>query len=214
MKTIKHLQAGSAALMIFAMAPTFAAPILLSPMPALAQYNQFVPAGTEIEVRDDNANKILVTPRETTPVTLTVASNVLSPNGSVVIPAGSKVKGQLQPADGGSQFIASQIILPSGRSLSVDATSQVVTRTETVKKGAKPSTIAMGTVIGAGAATALSALFGGGASGITWWRSLAGAGAGALTSGLISRKSVELISINPDTDLTLTLQSRLVNPYN
>jgi hypothetical protein len=213
MRMIKCFQASSAALIIFGMTPTFASPSFSLPMSTLAQSNRVVPAGTIIPVRDLKAKKILLAPNETSKLTLVVSADVLSPSGRVAIPAGSKVSGQLQPTEGGSQFVASEIILLSGETLRMDATSQVVTRTESVKKGMKPTTIAAGTVIGAGAATALSAIFGGGASGVKWWRSLAGAGAGAVTSGFLFRQSVELISIDPNTDLDLTLQSRLVNPY-
>jgi hypothetical protein len=176
--------------------------------PALAQSTATVQAGTLIPTRYEG-KKILVTPTETAPVTLIVDQDIKAPLGAVLIPAGSQVKGQLQPAEGGSQFVASQIILPDGKQLTVDATSKVVTRKETIKKGPQASSILIGTAVGAGAATALSAIFGD----VSLWKVLVGAGGGALAGTFLGRKSVELVSVNPNEDLDLTLRSNLVITY-
>jgi hypothetical protein len=191
------------------MATAATAPIVM-PAPAFAQYQATVPSGTVIQVRYKDGDKIMVTPEETAPVDLIVAKDIKAPLGAILVPAGSTIKGQLQPAEGGSQYVASQIILPNGKQLPLDATSQVVTRKEEVRKGPRARSILVGTAVGAGAATALSTIFGGGLRGVKAWRVLAGAGAGAIGGTLLGRRKVELVSIQPSQDLALTLRSNLL----
>ncbi len=119
-----------------------------------------IPGGTVIPVKYDQAKKILVTKQETAPLTLTVGQNVITQDGMIVIPAGSQVTGQLQPATGGSQFVAQKLALTSGQQFDIDASSNVITKTETVKKGISTSTILKDTVLGAAAAAAVSAVTG------------------------------------------------------
>lgn len=218
MLSLRRWQSGTAVLLSLGIFSTVAAPLTLlaTPSPVLAQSQVTVatiPAGTIIPVRSEDAKKILVTPTETSPLTLIVRSDIRAPLGAILIPAGSQVKGQLQPTGNGQQFVATQIILPSSKVLTTDARSQVVTRTETIRKGVKPTSVAVGTVVGAGAATALSAIFGGGSRGIKAWRVLAGAGTGAVAGSLTGLRKTTLISIDPNTDLDLTLQSSLTITY-
>lgn len=169
-----------------------------------------IPAGTAIPLRYDQAQKILLSPNEPkpAPLTLTVSQNIVTSQGRVLIPAGSQVVGQLQTVEGGAQFVASEITFTNGLSLPVSASSNVVSTTETVRKGATTGKIIAGTVVGAGAAAAIA--------GVTGDRSikaeevLGGAAFGALASVFLGRDRVELIAINPNTDLNLTLGSDLV----
>ena len=68
-------------------------------------------SGTSIPVKYLDAKKIVVSPKETAPLTLTVATDIKNNQGTLTIPAGSQVVGQLQPVDGGSEFVASQLII-------------------------------------------------------------------------------------------------------
>jgi len=77
------------------------------------------------------------------PLTLTVAA-IVNRSGSVLIPAGSQVIGQLQPANGGSQFVANWLYTR------VDATSRVINQTQ-VRRGANTGS----RKVGAAAAAAL-----------------------------------------------------------
>lgn len=81
-----------------------------------------VPASTVIPVRFDEAERIVVTPDETAPVTLTVAQDIRSNSETTLIPAGSQIEGELQPTGGGTQFVARELIL-SNRRLPINATS-------------------------------------------------------------------------------------------
>ncbi len=166
-----------------------------------------VPEGFVIPVEYEE-EKILVTPEETVPVTLLVAANVRDSRRNTLIPYGSEILGQIQPSDeeSGSLFVAKEIVFPDGTSHSLDAVSNVVTRTETVKKGANTGDILKGAAIGAGAAALLSEIFGD----IETLEVLGGAGAGAVAGLLLGGNKAELVSIDPNNDLDLTLQSDLV----
>ncbi|MBN3894405.1 MAG: S-layer homology domain-containing protein [Nostoc sp.] len=167
-----------------------------------------IPQGTAIAVKYDKAEKILVTKDETAPLTLTVSQNVVTQDGTVVIPAGSQIIGQLKPATGGSQFVAQKLVLASGQEYQLNATSEVITKTETVKKGISTSAIIKDTVLGAGAATAISAVTGDHA--IATEEVLGGAGIGALVGLFLGKKSVDLIAIDPNTDLQMTINQNLL----
>ncbi len=167
-----------------------------------------IPQGTAIPVKYDKAEKILVTKDETAPLTLTVSQNVVTQDGSVVIPAGSQVIGQLKPATGGSQFVAEKLVLANGQEYQLNATSDVITKTETVKKGTSIGSIIKDTVLGAGAATAVSAVTGDRA--IATEEVLGGAGIGALVGLFFGKNSVDLIAIDPNTDLQMTINQNLL----
>lgn len=166
-----------------------------------------VPEGFVIPVEYEE-EKILVTPEETVPVTLLVAANVKDSQRNTLIPYGSQIFGQIEPSDdeSGSVFIAQEIEFPDGTYQSIDAVSQVVTHRETIKKGANAGDILQGAAIGAAAATVLSEIFGD----IGALEVLGGAGAGAIAGILLGGNEAELISIDPNNDLDLTLQSSLV----
>ncbi|MDZ8109681.1 MAG: S-layer homology domain-containing protein [Nostoc sp. DedQUE12a] len=167
-----------------------------------------IPQGTAIPVKYDKAEKILVTKDETAPLTLTVSQSVVTQEGSVVIPAGSQVIGQLKPATGGSQFVAEKLVLTTGQEYQLNASSEVITKTETVKKGTSVGSIVQNTVLGAGAAAAVSAVTGDRA--IATEEVLGGAGIGALIGLFFGRNSVDLIAIDPNTDLQMTINQNLL----
>jgi hypothetical protein len=89
-----------------------------------------IPAGASIPVRYERADRILLAQNEPNPVpvTLKVSQNIVDAQGAVLIPVNSAVVGQLQMAQGGAQFVASQIVLPNGTQLPVSANSEVITR--------------------------------------------------------------------------------------
>lgn len=166
-----------------------------------------VPEGFVIPVEYEE-EKILVTPEETVPITLLVAADIKDERRNVLIPYGSEIMGQIQPSDdqSGSLFVAEEIVFPDGTSQSLNAVSNVVTRTEKVKKGANGKDIIKGAAIGAAAATVLSEIFGK----IEALEVLGGAGAGAVAGILLGGNEVELVSIDPNNDLNLTLETDLV----
>lgn len=173
-----------------------------------------IPQGTEIPVKYDKAEKILVTKDETVPLTLKVAANIRNRRGDILIPYNSEIVGEIQPADEGSQFIAEKILIRDPRAnrrrtteQSIDASSDIITTTETVEKGTDVGSILKGAAIGGAAAAVLAAITGDKA--IATEEVLGGAGLGALAGWIFGGKKAELISIDPNSDLTLTLDSDL-----
>lgn len=161
-----------------------------------------LPAGTIIPTSYEK-DKIVVTPTETADLTLDVAEDIRSPRGVVIIPAGSQIKGQLQPASDGTQFVAEELILDNGDRYEIDAISEVIDRREVITKRSDPRWFE-GVAIGAVAASVLGEIFGE----IELWQVLGGAGLGALGSLLIrNRNQVEVIVIDPAVDLNLELQA-------
>ncbi|MEL6440898.1 MAG: hypothetical protein AAFQ80_16785 [Cyanobacteria bacterium J06621_8] len=165
-----------------------------------------VPSGFVIPVESEES-KILLTPNETVPFTLLVAANVRDSRRNTLIPYGSEIIGQIEPSDdeSGSLFIAEELVFPDGTSQSIDAVSDVITRRETIKKGANAGDILKGAAIGGAAATVLAEIFGD----INALEVIGGAGAGAVAGLLLGGKEVELVSIDPNRDLDLTLLTNL-----
>jgi hypothetical protein len=128
----------------------------------------------------------------------------MTSDGTVLIPEGSVIEGELRPAGDGTQFVAENLVIDEQDiKMPIDATSGVITRRETITKRSDPK-ILQGAAIGGAAAAILSEIFGR----IDLWEVLGGAGLGALASVLIRNKQeVEVIIVNPQEDLNLTLQS-------
>lgn len=165
-----------------------------------------LPSGTLIPVSYDKAEKIVVTPDETSPVTLEIPANILNSSGRLMIPAGSQLEGNLQPVNGGTQFVANTLILPDGTRKAINAASNVVTETETITKQDDPN-ILRGAAVGAAAAAILSEIFGS----IDVLEVLAGAGVGTLAEIFLLRnkREVEVVVVHPD-QLEVRLQSEYV----
>ncbi|MEN9517914.1 MAG: hypothetical protein RLZZ381_502 [Cyanobacteriota bacterium] len=168
--------------------------------------NNTIPEGFVIPIEYEE-EKILVTPEETVPITLLVAADIKDSRRNILIPYGSEIMGEIRPSDdeSGSFFMADKIVLPDGTTKSIDAVSEVVTRRETVKENAKAGDILQGAAIGGTAAAILSEIFGD----IGALEVLGGTGVGAIAGVLLGKNEVELVSIDPNNDLDLTLMSSL-----
>lgn len=166
-----------------------------------------IPAGTRLPIRYDGAEKVVVSPTETSPLTLLLARNIRSSSGETLVRSGSKIRGELRPVDGGSQFYAQDITLTDGTVLQIDATSEVVTKTQEIVPGTNTDAVLKGAAIGAGAATIISGVTG--KKRITLGKILIGGGAGALGGLIFGKKRADVVVVNPNTDLTLTLNSPL-----
>lgn len=166
-----------------------------------------ISTGTPIAVRYDAAERIIVMPDETAPISLTVAQDVRSNSGTVLIRSGSVIAGELRPDGDGTRFFA-QTLTPAGssRSIPIDAASSLITERETITRQSNPDFL-KGAAIGAAAGAVLGEIFGS----IDLGEVLLGAGVGTLASVLLrGREEVEVVVVNPATDLTLTLQSNFV----
>ena len=163
-----------------------------------------IPAGSQIPLEYEK-EKILVTKEETIPVTLTVAANIRDRDRNTLIPYGTEVEGQIEPDRNGSRFVAQELIFEDGTRLSINGVSDTVTRTETVKRGTDTEDILAGAAIGGAAAAVLGDIFGD----INIEEVLGGAALGALGGWILGRDRVELISIDPNRDLDIILESDL-----
>jgi hypothetical protein len=167
-----------------------------------------LPAGTTLALAYDQGDKIVVLPGETAPLTLTVTQAVTDGTGRVLVPMGSQVVGELRPSGNGSQFVAQQLVLASGQSLAINATSQTVTTTENIRRGATFGETLAGAVLGSGAAAAIARTTGDQSVGAL--EVLAGVATGATVARILGRDRVDVIVINPSQDLTLTVNETLM----
>jgi hypothetical protein len=166
-----------------------------------------IPSGATIPV-EYAKGKILLGPNDTSPITLTVASDITGSNGQVLIPEGSKVSGELRSTASGVQFVAQELSIINGSRVPLAATSQMITRKETVTKGVNVGNLVKNTALGAAAAAAIAGVTGDRA--IATEEVLGGAGIGTLLGVFLGRDKVDLYAVNPDTDLDLQLDSELV----
>lgn len=190
--------------------------LLASPVLAQSTYDSnsnnyrfvtVIPTGTVIPLTFEQNDKIVVTPEETMPVTLQVAANVRTRSGQIVIPRGTQVEGKIEPAGEGSRFVAQTLVFTDNRRLNIDASSQIVTRTEDVQQGAGTGEILKGAAIGGAAAAVIAAITGDRA--IATEEILGGAGLGALGGLLLGKRSAKVVVIRPAEDLDITLNSQL-----
>ena len=216
MTGFRSFKSGTAAFLALGITTAAAAPILVSrPATAQAIFGQrsrgvSIPEGVTLPVTFDK-EKVVVTPDETSDLTLTVATNIIDSNRNILIPRGSELVGQLEPAtfrgEKGSQFVARELVFPDGRKQNIDATSAVVTNKEKIKKGASTGKILTDAAYGTAAASVISLITGN--NKIETLEPIAGAAAGAIAGILLRRKTVEVVVINPQNDLDVTLRSNL-----
>jgi hypothetical protein len=172
-----------------------------------------IPTGTTIPMTFNESETIQISPNESRNLTLYTASNVRQSNGSILIPAGSEVLGELRPSRNGVQFFAQQITLKNGQRLNFNATSRELVGFQAVNEGASTADIVTGTLAGAGAATLIAGVTGD--RRINVLEVLGGAAFGALAgwglpqAGIIGGGTKEVMTINPSQDLALTVQSPL-----
>ncbi|MGY6529181.1 MAG: S-layer homology domain-containing protein [Cyanobacterium sp.] len=167
-------------------------------------------AGTQIPVTYE-AEKILLTQNETVPITLVVRENMVNSSGAVIIPRDSMVMGELRPSGNGTQFFARTIELPNGRMYNVDASSQVITETESVSRGTNVGNLVTNAALGTAAAAAIAGVTGDRT--ITTGELLIGTGAGVLATLIpqfLGRNRVDLLVIRPETNLNITFNSDFV----
>lgn len=188
-------------------AQTISSQYVVDPTPAPVAFT--IPSGSSIPVKYEK-ERILVTQDESVPLTLTVDANLTTPDGRVLIPAGSEVKGELVSNENGAQFIADTLII-DGESMSISGSSGLITTTETVRKGTSVGNLVRNAALGTAAAAAVSAVTGDKA--IATEELLIGTGGGLLVSLIerfTGRNSVDLFVVEPETDLDVRLGSDLV----
>jgi hypothetical protein len=176
----------------------------------VSQSSVQIPIGTTIPTRYDKADKILLSMEEPNPVpvSLTINRNVNSAAGKLLIPADSEVVGELRvEKDKGARFFAKKLVTPDGTEIPMNATSQLMTQTQEVRRGANVLELLAGAALGAGAAAGVAAVTGDRA--VATEEVLGGGAVGTLLATFLGRNRVTLITIDPNTDLDLALDSPL-----
>ncbi len=167
-----------------------------------------IPAGTIIPVSYQQ-EKIVMMPEETVPVAFDLRTNITAQDGQMLIPANSKVIGELRPNGTGTQFVARELMYPDGKRVPFSATSQVIDERVTINRdNNRTREILRNAAIGSGAAAVIAGVTGD--RRIEVEEVLAGTGAGLLASlvqRFVGRDSVEAIVVRPETNLNLTLNS-------
>ncbi|XFA73982.1 S-layer homology domain-containing protein [Thermosynechococcaceae cyanobacterium Okahandja] len=209
-----------------------------------------IAAGQQIPTRFPDAERIIVTPNETVAIRLVAAADVRDSQGRVVIPSGSEIYGQIQPAQGGSQFVANTVVI-NNQQRPIAATSKVVKRIRDTRdpnignvfrnaavgaavaagisglagnrtitplkvltgattgaaietnQGRPAASIVRDSLIGAALATGASAVIGD--RKITPEKVITGAATGATIGGVIDPAVRQVVVIDANTDLSLTL---------
>ncbi|MEA5570480.1 conjugal transfer protein TrbI [Calothrix sp. UHCC 0171] len=235
MKRLNSWKSGTAAMMAIAITTGTVAPVFIL-SPANAQYRIGQPRNDGYNSRDItisrgariptkyDKDKIYLVPGETMKATLVVSQNLVDRNGgNVLIPRDSKIKGEFVPvrrrdswnsnnsSDSndiqGAQFIAREIELPNGETKRIDASSDVVTRTEKVKKGPQTGEILRDAGYGAAAGAVIGLLTGDKKIGVG--ELLIGGAAGSIYRVIKGGKEADLIAVDTQRDLTLRLDSPL-----
>ncbi|MDZ8185360.1 MAG: conjugal transfer protein TrbI [Nostoc sp. ChiSLP02] len=223
MTHLHQLKSGTAALMAMAVTASVISPMIPF-APANAQYNSgqygsvTIPSGVNLPVKYEKET-ITIAPGESKSITLRIANDIIDRNRNVLIPAGTKVIGRLEPVDldgysteddnkgKGVRFVAQELEFSNGRRLSINATSRTYTTTQKVKQG--PSTGQVLTDAGIGAGAGLLGSLVTGNSKIDDLKPVIGAAAGAGASVLLRKKETNAFVIRPAQDLRLTLNSNL-----
>ncbi len=199
-------------------------PSLLTLAPVHAQYNLnqrrsiTIPINVTLPVSYEK-EKIVLSPGENLKLTLTIPSDIVDRSNYILIPANTKVVGQLQsvelqntnPSDKnkkGVRFVAEKLILPSNQEVPINAASKTITTTESIRKGASTSQILTGAAVGGGAASLLALVTGN--RKIEILEPIAGAAVGALGSAVFQKQKVDVFVLRPKDDLPITLNAPLV----
>ncbi|MEH2251663.1 conjugal transfer protein TrbI [Nostoc sp.] len=227
MTRLHQWKSGTAALMAIAVTTSVISP-LFSFAPANAQYrteqygNVTIPSGVTFPITYEKET-ITIAPGESKSLTLRIANNILDRNRNVLIPAGTKVHGRLEPVDldnysrntrdtddnqgKGVRFVAQELEFSNGQRQSINASSRTYTTTERVSQGPSTNQVLTDAAIGGGAGVLGSLITGN--RRIDDLKPVLGAAAGAGASVLLRKKQGNAFVLRPAQDLRLTLNSNL-----
>ncbi|MFQ3612694.1 MAG: hypothetical protein SNJ68_03125 [Cyanobacteriota bacterium] len=131
------------------------------------------------------------------PLEVAVTQGIYDSQGRLVIPAGSRIYGQMEPAPGGSRFVGTSIVI-SGRTYSLRASSNII-HDEKDPRQYSGDSIASDAAIGAAAGAVLGALTGG----VSVGNVLGGAAAGVIVGNVTAP---QVVVLRPGQSLNLTLE--------
>ncbi len=134
------------------------------------------------------------------PLEVAVTQNIFDNQGRLVIPAGSRVFGQMEPAPGGSRFVATSIVL-GGRTYSLRAASNILSDEKDPRQYSAEA-IVQDAAIGAAAGTLLGAITGNLSAGNVLGGAVAGVVVGNVTAP-------QVVVLRPGQSFNLTLEAPL-----
>ncbi len=134
------------------------------------------------------------------PLELAVTQGIYDSQGRLVIPAGSRIYGQMEPAPGGSRFIGTSIVI-GGRTYSLRASSNII-HDEKDPRQYSGDAIVGDAAIGAAAGALLGALTGG----VSVGNVLGGAAVGVVVGNVTAP---QVVVLRPGQSLNLTLEAPL-----
>jgi len=144
---------------------------------------------------------------ETRPVSFTLTAPLLDRNGMIVVPTGSVVEGQFQPAPGGSQFVARSVVV-NGRSFPLHAQSEVI-RSQKDPRQTTGEAILGHSLMGAGVGVLLGGFTG---DGVVATEEVLGAAALGAVIGNVSATEMVVVRPNQPMNLTVTQDLQLLLP--
>ncbi|MCW5316538.1 conjugal transfer protein TrbI [Nostoc sp. KVJ3] len=229
MARLHQWKSRTAALMAIAVTASVTSPLLtlaranaqyINGQDRIGQYgNVTIPSGVSLPVTYEK-DTITIAPGESKSITLRIANDIIDRNKNVLIPAGTKVNGRLEPVDldsysrdtddnkgKGVRFVAEELEFSNGQRQSINAISRTYTRTQKVKQGPSTNQVLTDAAIGGGAGLLGSLLTGN--RRIDDLKPVIGAAAGAGASVLLRKKEVNVYVLRPGQDLKLTLNSNL-----
>ena len=176
-----------------------------------APQNYRLTAGTQLPVTYTR-EQIVLMPEQTLPVSFVTASNITTPDGTVLVPRGTQVEGEFRPVDDEStRFVAQKLIAPDGSERAIAAQSAIIETNQTIRKGANWGRFLKNAAVGTAAAAAISAVTGDRV--IATEDLLMGTAAGGILSlaqRFFGRNSVDVIVVEPETNLNITLDEDIV----
>ena len=114
---------------------------------------------------------------------MTTTRAVRSTRGTEIIPAGTDIVGQIEPYRDGVRFVAQTLQLEDGTEKDIEATSRLFADREEVDSRRNNDSIWQGALVGGAAATIISAVV----TDVGIFKTLGGAGVGALAGWLLGR---------------------------
>jgi hypothetical protein len=146
-----------------------------------------------------SAETLLISPGQILPYQLVLDTALQDPSGNVVLPAGSIIEGQFQPAGAGTQFVAKSLII-NGQPFPLSAQSTVINNQRDPRQ-VSGEAIVQDALVGAAAGALLGGLLGNRV--ISTEKVLGGAAAGAVI-GNVTAPDVAVIKPNTVLNLTVT----------
>lgn len=142
---------------------------------------------------------LLVSPGQILPYQLVLDTALQNPSGNVVLPAGSIVEGQFQPAGDGTQFVAKSLII-NGQPFPLSAQSTVINNQRDPRQ-VSSGAIVEDALVGAAAGAILGGLLG---NRVISTEKVLGAAAAGAVIGNVTAPNVAVIKPNTVLNLTVT----------